>query len=163
MPKTSTLERDAEHDEHLPVMRQLEFALLEIQRLFLRTYNVKFSEQGLHLTQCALLHYVGHNDPMTQTQLAELMHLGRPAVGDLIDQLEEKKLVERINEPSDRRIRVIRISARGQVQLKKVDALAKELGAKLRHGISKDERRAFMAHLEQLRVNLNAIAQADDT
>jgi DNA-binding MarR family transcriptional regulator len=157
MPKSLMREQETELESQLPDLRQVEFALVETQRLFVRVYKSKFAEKGLRFTQSAMLNYLAHHGPMTQTELAAAMHLGRPAVGDLIDQLEAQKLLERASDPQDRRIRVIKLTKKGEEQLRDIDALAKELGLVLRKGITKEERRTFLSTMEKLRANLNQL------
>ncbi len=140
---------------------QIEFTMLEVQRLFQRVYRTRFTEKGLHFQQSAVLNYVYHNKPMTQTELAALAHIGRPAMGDLIDQLETKKLVRRANDPNDRRTRVIEITTEGESLMKEIDAIAQQLGQELRAGTTKEERKEFLKFLEKLRTNLNAMGPED--
>lgn len=155
MPKSSSLQHDAALENQLPNSGKIEFALVELQRLFVRVFKSKFAEHGLRFTQSAMLNYLAEHGPLTQTQLAAAMHLGRPAVGDLIDQLEEKKLVKRVGGAQDRRIRVITLTKSGEMQLQAIDALAAELGSELRKGTTKEERRNFLSTIEKLRANLN--------
>jgi DNA-binding MarR family transcriptional regulator len=154
MSKSLSREQETELESQAD-LRQIEFALTETQRLFVRVFKSKFAEKDLRFTQSAMLNYLAHHGPMTQTDLAAAMHLGRPAVGDLIDQLEAKKVLERSSDPQDRRIRVIKLTKTGEAQLRDINALAKELGLELRKGTTKEERRSFLRTMEKLRANLH--------
>jgi MarR family transcriptional regulator for hemolysin len=155
MPNYLSREQQADLEIQSPDLRQIELALVEVYRLFVRVYKGKFAEKGLRFTQSAVLNYLAHHGPMTQTKLAAAMHLGRPAVGDLIDQLEAQNIVERVSDSQDRRIRVIKMTEGGKKQLRVIDALAKELGSEFRKNTTKEERRSFLRTIETLRANLN--------
>ena len=58
---------------------------------------------GLHITDHKCLAILGRTGPLTATQLSARLGLSKSAVTFMIDRLEEKGLVHRIEAPNDRR------------------------------------------------------------
>lgn len=116
-------------------------------------YDTYFEPLGLNLSQASLIGYVASNGPMTQTQLAAALVLGRAATGTMIDQLEARGLVQRVPDPSDRRVWIVENTADGAelaVDIVKVD---EELRSHLRKGITQAERRQLADVLLRMAAN----------
>ena len=81
-------------------------------------------ESGLSMTQCkALLELGGLGeaaDPRQVSELAERFGVSVPSMSRAVDALVKKKLVTRLEDPDDRRVRRVAITARGK---KLVDTL----------------------------------------
>lgn len=70
----------------------------------LRTvYDARLSGKGLSGASWRVLAYLYREDGLTQTKLADLLEVSRPAIGQMIDRLEASGFVERRADPSDRR------------------------------------------------------------
>lgn len=66
----------------------LGFALADVTRLLRITYDTRLSADGLSGASWRVLAYLYRQDGLTQTQLAELLEVSRPAIGQMIDRLE---------------------------------------------------------------------------
>src|SRR5436305_15189643 len=87
-----------------PPLRSVETALMATTRDLRRAYDTRLAGSGLKLSEAWLLANVHARGPMTQTQAAELLGIGRAATGALIDALEGKGLIERSADAGDRRV-----------------------------------------------------------
>ena len=72
-----------------------------------------------------------HGDGMTQTELARYMSVGKVTLGGLIDRLEARGLVERHDDPVDRRSKRVYLAPEGKKLVKKMAVLAKEFNTKI--------------------------------
>jgi len=81
----------------------LGFALADVTRLLRTVYDLRLSGKGLSGASWRVLAYLYREDGLTQTKLAELLEVSRPAIGQMIDRLEASGFVERRADPSDRR------------------------------------------------------------
>ncbi len=81
-------------------------------------------ESGLSMTQCKALLELGgigeSADPRQVSDLAETFGTSVPSMSRAVDALVKKKLVTRLEDPDDRRVRRVAITARGK---KLVDTL----------------------------------------
>lgn len=100
----------------------LGFALAEVTRLMRAIYDARLSSDGLSGASWRVLAYLYREDGLTQTQLAKLLEVSRPAVGQMVDRLEAGGLVERRTDPDDRRSWRVFLSP--QSQAKVLDFLA---------------------------------------
>ena len=122
-----------------------------------RAYDNRLAGLGLKLSEAYLLGHVHTLGPMTQTQLAEGLGLGRAATGALIDALEGKGLVERSAHPADRRVWLVATTQRAAPVVKEVIAVDTALRQKLWTGVSAAERRQLSETLLRLQGNLAAL------
>ncbi len=76
-----------------------------------------------------------HGDGMTQTELAEYMSVGKVTLGGLIDRLEARGLVERHDDPMDRRSKRVYLAPEGKKLVKKMGVIAREFNAGVLEGI----------------------------
>jgi DNA-binding MarR family transcriptional regulator len=51
---------------------------------------------------------------MRLTRLAELAHMTKQSVGEIVDDLAERGYVERVPDPADKRAKLIRLTAKGE-------------------------------------------------
>lgn len=75
-------------------------------------------ESGLSMTQCKALLELGGlgaaSEPRQVSDLAERFGVSVPSMSRAVDALVKKKLVTRLEDPSDRRVRRVAITARGK-------------------------------------------------
>jgi DNA-binding MarR family transcriptional regulator len=71
--------------------------------------------------KCVL--YAAQNTPQTVKGLAELLNVSKPAITRAVDRLEFEKLVERKDDPDDRRSVLIAITKPGKDFLKFVETV----------------------------------------
>lgn len=87
--------------------------------------------------------------PQTLRALAELLAADPPYVTLIVDDLEERGLVKRMPHPTDRRAKLVRLTAAGRAAAARADAIQDEPPAALRDLPAKDLA-ALMRVLERL-------------
>lgn len=123
-------------------------------RLVRDAYDQRFAELDLNLTQAIILVYVADFGPVTQTKIADHLGQGRAATGATIDRLQSRGLVNRHPDADDRRVWQIQVTPTGKDVVARVTAIDETLRTELRAGISRAERQALSAVLQQLQSNL---------
>ncbi|HVN75141.1 MAG TPA: MarR family transcriptional regulator [Thermoanaerobaculaceae bacterium] len=71
------------------------------------------AETGLTLPQMLTLYRLHDSSPQCVSSLAGVLHLSQPATSQLIDRLVEEGLVDRTEDPGDRRRKRLAITPRG--------------------------------------------------
>jgi MarR family transcriptional regulator, transcriptional regulator for hemolysin len=148
------------HELDSPPWLRVESTLMATARLVRTAFDVRLAPLDLNLTQASLLGYIADFGATTQTQLADRLAIGRAAIGSVIDQLEERNLVERTPNPADRRVWLVAITSDGSelaARISEVDAL---LRAELRRGIGREERQALAWVMTRLQHNLETAISA---
>jgi MarR family transcriptional regulator, transcriptional regulator for hemolysin len=82
----------------------LALRLDEIGRQLSRKLDARLFDYDLSRTQWRLLAYVLHHEGMTQSELARAADLERASIGQTIDVMERKQIVERRHAEGDRRV-----------------------------------------------------------
>ena len=94
----------ADHSRSVPSWRRVEIALIGTARRLRNAFDHRLAELDLNLNQASLLAFVNDFGGTNQTELAELVGVGRASCGAMIDQLEARGLVTRNPDPHDRRV-----------------------------------------------------------
>ncbi len=87
--------------------------------------------------------------PQTQRELAERLSADPPYVTLMVDDLERRGLVRRKPHPTDRRARLVELTASGRAAAARADAILDEPPAEL-HGVPDADLEAVLRVLERL-------------
>jgi DNA-binding MarR family transcriptional regulator len=147
----------AERDIGAPPRQTMESLLMVTSRALRRAYDNRLAGVGLKLSEAYLLGHVHTHGPMSQTQLAERLGIGRAATGALIDALQRKGLVERSADAGDRRVWLVASTARAAPVVEEALAIDRALRQQLWTGVGRAERRALSETLLRLQGNLAAL------
>ncbi|HYH48225.1 MAG TPA: MarR family winged helix-turn-helix transcriptional regulator [Acidimicrobiia bacterium] len=140
-----------------PPRQTMESLLMASSRGLRRAYDNRLAGLGLKISEAYLLAHVYKQGPLSQTQLAEGLGLGRAATGVLVDGLERKGLVERRPDAADRRVWLVATTAAATPVVDEINAIDSALRDQLWTGIGRAERRQLSETLRRLQDNLAAI------
>jgi len=128
-----------------------------------------FSGYGITETQFNVLMLLKYAlaDGLSQVALSKRLVVNKADMTGIIDRLEKKRLAERLADKNDRRINLIKITAKGKEILSKVEKNYFEHVQRLLAGCSKTEINALIHGSEKIRSNLRRsvnpfIMQGDD-
>ena len=124
-------------------------------RQWRRTVDRRLQPFGLtEATWLPLIYLARAPVPMRQKDLAAALILDGSSVVRLLDALEAAELVERREEPGDRRARIIVPTRRGLSIVEQVEAVSREVRSATLSGLSDDELEVATRVLEQVCINL---------
>src|SRR5436190_4174227 len=126
-----------------------------LQRL--ATRSIESSEVGL--SDFAVLEMLLHKGPQPVNEIGRRVELTSGAISTAVDRLESRGLVTREAHPSDRRARIVRLTAAGEKQAARIFAghkVAMDLAA---GGLSKTERATLIVLLKKLGISAKARAE----
>jgi DNA-binding MarR family transcriptional regulator len=132
---------------------KLLYMMHELSRLISTHVDRAMTDHRLtHAQWWALMHVFQH-EGATQTELAEIMQMGRPSAGKLFERLEAKQWVERRPDPDDSRVR--RVYLRNEVVpvFELMTTEGKQLFQDFLIGISAAEEARLIAGLRKIKAN----------
>ncbi len=138
------------------------FLVNDISRLISTEYNRIMKPLGLTRAQWRVIVHLHRNDGMTQSELAELLDVGKVSVGGLIDRLEHSGWVERRNDPTDRRSNLVFLTKKGRAIEKEMEKTGRELTRQTLRNLGPDERTQLVDLLIAVKSNLLEIEHDHD-
>ena len=117
------------------------FLIHDVSRLRRTVVDNALRPLGITRSQWWVLVNLSRQDAkgMMQTELANLMDVGKVTLGGLIDRLEASGLVKRQADPSDRRAKRVAMTPKGQKLLADIQEVASEVNARIMNGIARND------------------------
>ena len=109
-----------------------------------------YERSGLHPYHHAVLAVLDEGSRETQGAIADALGYDRGQLVGLLDELEDRGLVERRRDPADRRRHIVRLTPAGKRALAKLRALARQLDDEFLASLDEDERAQLHALLLRL-------------
>ena len=114
----------------------------------LATRSIESSEVGL--SDFAVLEMLLHKGPQPVNEIGRRVELTSGAITTAVDRLESRGLVKREANPSDRRARIVRLTAAGEKEAARIFADHKAAMDSASSGLSKSERATLTELLKKL-------------
>jgi MarR family 2-MHQ and catechol resistance regulon transcriptional repressor len=114
----------------------------------LATHSIESSEVGL--SDFAVLEMLLHKGPQAVNEIGRRIELTSGAITTAVDRLESRRLVTREAHPSDRRARIVCLTARGKEEAVKAFAVHRTAMDGAASGLSKAERATLIRLLKKL-------------
>ena len=105
---------------------------------------------GISVSQCYVLETLHFQGELTMKKLSEQMHLTISTITRIVDQLEGKKLVTRKQHPEDSRVRMIKLTPKGEKVFLKSWANVFESEKKIFENIKPEHRKVLLSLLKDL-------------
>jgi MarR family transcriptional regulator, transcriptional regulator for hemolysin len=148
------------HELDAPPWQRFESTLMATSRSIRRAYDIRLEAIGLNLSEACLLAYVVENGPLTQTQVAERIGMGRATAGTIVDKLSADSLLVRLPDPDDRRVWLLSATPGGVELADRISDADHVLRADLRIGLSRAERQQLATTLVALQSNLQRVIES---
>jgi DNA-binding MarR family transcriptional regulator len=130
---------------------RLSFLIHDVSRLRRTAYDQLMKPLGVTRAHWWVLAHLSRNDGMMQTQLADALEVGKASLGTLIERLEQGGLIERREDPIDKRAKRVYMSRAGQQLLKKMTQEESGLNELILKGISPTARASMIQHLSLIK------------
>ena len=114
--------RDAAHfvDDYLPAL------LAQASQLISGEFHRVVTAHGFTVSEWRVLATLAGNEPMSIGRIAQITTIKQPTVTRLLDRMEAKRHVERLEKDGDRRITLVRITPIGSRMVARLIPLARE-------------------------------------
>lgn len=132
----------------------------DVSRLRRTLFDQKMKPLGVTRSQWWVLAQLGRSEKtlgeqgMLQTELANVLDVGKVTVGGLIDRLEAGGFVRRMPCPNDRRAKRVVVTEAGRATLRQMQGVSQELNAMILKDIDKDAIRLAEEVLAKMKANI---------
>ncbi len=130
------------------------FRLSALSRKISRNYNNRCSKFGITATQSFVLFDLLQNEGSNVKEIAFRIQLDSPAVTGVIDRLYKENLVERVEDPYDRRSLQIFLTPKGRQLGEELLPVGQEFNRFLKSILDPDQAEMFEKSLSKLDRNL---------
>jgi len=140
----------------------------DVSRLRRTLFDQKMKPFGVTRSQWWVLAQLGRSERtmgdqgLLQTELANMLDVGKVTVGGLIDRLEASGFVRRTPCPTDRRAKRVVVTDEGRNILKQMTVVSQELNELVLNGIAREQIRVAEAALSQMKKNILAELSRED-
>lgn len=140
--------------------KNLGFLLHDVARLMRKRFEQNARELGLTRSQCSVLAHLARHDGIQQGALAELLEVEPITLTRLVDRLEQMGLVARLSHPTDRRVRLLRLTEAAHPKLADIFAVGATTRGEAVEGVSEEDRDRLLDVLSTMKANLIAKCSA---
>lgn len=145
---------DCEQLEAGELSELLGYQLRLTQQAILRDFDRQIRAYGVSPGRFNVLSLIEANPGIIQSRLAQAVQLERSTMVAILDQLEERKLVERRPSANDRRSNELWLTAQGVELLQKMRKRVTSHQRKVLAPLSRHERGALLTLLKRIRTHL---------
>jgi DNA-binding MarR family transcriptional regulator len=105
---------------------------------------------GLNLAEGSCLAIIDHHGPLSLSDVASRENLSAPTVTKIVTRLESQGLIERLTDPSDRRVSLVAVSRKGSALLERIRSSRTAYLVRRLNELSEDDRARLLAALPVL-------------
>lgn len=121
-----------------------------VKQLSTALFIEECAEFDLTSVQFAALQSIALHRGVDATRLSALIAFDRSTIGDVLDRMEHKGWIVRRPAPSDRRIKIIELSAKGTALLRRVGPAVHRVQERILAPLAPADRTCFIRILQQL-------------
>ena len=140
---------------------RLGFLMHDVSRLRRGVFDDFMKPVGLTRSQWWILAHLARHDGMIQSDLANVLDIGKAALGGLIDRLEASKFIERRPDESDRRVKRIYLTTTGAQMITEIKVRSHEMSERILAGLDEAARHKLVDMLSLVKRNLQAVKAAN--
>lgn len=134
--------------------QRLGFLMHDVSRLRRMVFDNLMKPLGVTRSQWWVLAYLSRHDGMAQSDLANILELGKAALGGIIDRLEASSFIMRNPDPVDRRVKRVFLTTQGKQTIKEMRLMSHEMSEEILEGLDNNERVLLADMLNTVKRNL---------
>ncbi|MBV9569636.1 MAG: MarR family transcriptional regulator [Alphaproteobacteria bacterium] len=138
--------------------RDLLIVLHDVARLLRTRFDQRARARGMTRAQWVILARLSRQPGISQNDLAGICEVEPITIGRLVDRLENRGLVERRADPTDRRINRLHLLPAAQPILEEISSYRDTLSESIQEGLDEEARGALIDALLHIKTKLTSEA-----
>jgi DNA-binding MarR family transcriptional regulator len=138
-----------------PFVESVGFLLSQAGDATARHFKGALAELAIEPRHFAVMRTIETAENRSQQALAEALHIPASSMVAVLDQLEERGIVARRLDPSDRRVRLVELTPDGAELMRHAIARALQVERRVCGGLSPAQRRTLLELLRRVAANLD--------
>jgi MarR family transcriptional regulator for hemolysin len=134
--------------------RDFAFALSDVARMLKTLFDQEARKFGMTRAQWGVLLRLERSEGLKQSELADVLEIQPITLTRLIDRLCDSGLIERRNDPADRRAKRLFLTPAARPLLDRLSKLASEIMEQTLRGVDRDAIAAMTAQLIDIKENV---------
>ena len=118
---------------------RLGFLIHDVSRMRRSAYDQFMKPLGITRAQWWVLAHLSRHDGMMQTQLADVLEVGKASLGDVIESLEGGGWVQRRPDPADKRAKRVYLTKPAQTLIKRMTVMENDFNSQILADLSDEE------------------------
>lgn len=136
---------------------KLGYLIHDVSRLRRKAFDEVVKPLGVTRAQWWIIAHLARHDGMVQTQLAQMLDVGKASLGALLDRLESTGFIERRPEPNDRRAKRVFLTKSSLQLLEKLVAAENAFNAAILAGLTDKDRTELIRLLTSIKDALSGM------
>lgn len=140
---------------------KLGYLIHDVSRLRRKAFDEIVKPLGVTRAQWWIIAHLARHDGMVQTQLAQMLDVGKASLGALLDRLEATSFIERRPEPNDRRAKRVFLTKNSFQLLEQLLAAESSFNAAILAGLTEADRSELIRLLTSIKESLSSMSSMD--
>jgi DNA-binding MarR family transcriptional regulator len=136
---------------------KLGYLIHDVSRLRRKAFDEIVKPLGVTRAQWWIIAHLARHDGMVQTQLAQMLDVGKASLGALLDRLEATEFIERRPEPTDRRAKRVFLTKNSHQLLEKLIAAETAFNATILANLTDKDRSELVRLLSSIKEALSTM------
>jgi len=134
--------------------RDFAFIVSDVARMLRTLFDQEARKFGMTRAQWGVLFRLERSEGLKQSELADLLEIQPITLTRLIDRLCDNGLIERRNDPADRRAKRLFLTPAARPLLNQLDKLTSEIMERILTGVDRAAVEAMTRHLAAIKENV---------
>lgn len=137
---------------------RLGFLIHDVSRMRRSAYDQFMKPLGITRAQWWVLAHLSRHDGMMQTQLADVLEVGKASLGDVIESLEAGGWVQRRPDPADKRAKRVYLTKPAQTLIKRMTVMENDFNSQILSDLSSEEIAELIRSLVKIKHAISRLA-----
>ncbi|MDB5971527.1 MAG: transcriptional regulator, MarR family [Hydrocarboniphaga sp.] len=142
---------------------RLAFLVHDVSRIRRAAYDQLMKPLNFTRARWWVLAHLSRHDGMMQSQLADVLEVGKASLGSVVEQLESDGWLERRSDPSDKRAKRVYLTRSAQPFIKKMTLEEDEFNKRILVNLNSVDRANLIRLLSLVKESLQQFAKSSDT